>query len=200
MRRLLIPVTLIVGLLAASPARATSITFESASVNPNDFFVVSIVLDDVTDLIAFNFDIAFDPTVVGTPTVTRGNIFAGVGDPCDVCFFPGFSPSDPVSGVPGVVSFISDAILGLAPGVSGSGTLAVLTFQALSGGGDAGLAISNLLLSDSLFNPIEGSIIRNGVVTVAAPASVPEPSTLGLMGVGLLALVRRLRRKTAVAS
>ena len=198
MRRLLIPVTLIVSLLAASPARATSITFESASVNPNDFFVVSIVLDDVTDLIAFNFDIAFDPTVVGTPTVTRGNIFAGVGDPCDVCFFPGFSPSDPVSGMPGVVSFISDAILGQAA-VTGGGTLAVLTFHALAGGGNAGLALSNVLLSDSLFNPIDDVTITNGVVTVAAPTPVPEPSTLGLLGVGLLAFARRLRRQAPAA-
>ena len=198
MRRLLIPVIVIAGLLAASPARAALITFESARVNPNESFVVSVILDDVDDLIAFNFDFVFDPTVVGTPTVTRGNIFAGVGDPCDLCFFPGFAPTDPVSGVPGVVSFISDAILGLAPGVSGGGTLAVLTFQALGGGGDAGLALSNVLLSDSLFNPIDGTIIRNGEVTVV-PAAVPEPSTLGLMGVGLLALARRLRPKTPVA-
>ena len=104
MRRLFVPVILIAGLLTAAPARAASITFESATVNPNDSFVVSILLDDVTDLIAFNFDFAFDPTVVGTPTVTRGNIFAGVGEPCDECFFSGFPP-DPVAGTPGLVSF-----------------------------------------------------------------------------------------------
>jgi hypothetical protein len=192
MRRLLIPVILIAGLLAASPARAATITFESALVNPNESFVVSIILDNVTDLIAFNFDFGFDPTVVGTPTVTRGNIFAGVGDPCPACFFPGFPPGS-ASGTPGVVSFISDAILGQAPGITGGGTLAILTFQALAGGGDAGLFLSNVLLSDSQFNEIGGTVIRNGVVTV------PEPATLVLLGVGLLALARRLRPKTPVA-
>jgi hypothetical protein len=198
MRRLLIPVMLVAGLLAASPARAATITFESARVNPNESFVVSVILDDVADLIAFNFDFGFDPAVVGTPTVTRGDIFAGIGEPCDLCFFPGFAPTDPVSGVPGVVSLISDVILGQVPGITGGGTLAVLTFQALAGGGDAGLAISNVLLSDSQFNPIDGTIIRNGMVTVV-PAAVPEPSTLGLLGLGLLALARRRRPKTPAA-
>ena len=62
-----------------------------------------------------------------------------------------------------------------------------------------GLALSNVLLSDSLFNPIDDVTISNGVVTVAAPTPVPEPSTLGLLGVGLLAFARRLRRQAPAA-
>jgi hypothetical protein len=38
------------------------------------------------------------------------------------------------------------------------------------------------------------------VLSLSLPPSVPEPSMLWLMGVGLLALARRLRRKTPATS
>ena len=114
---------------------------------------------------------------------------------------------------PGLISVISDS---LGPGVTGvtGGILASITFQTLAAG-NAQVALLSVLLQNSLspgdpeIDPIPLNLIpcdateciQNGVVEVIAPPTpVPEPSTLGLMGIGLAALARRLRRKTPAAS
>ena len=206
-RRLLLPGLLVAGLLVSSPARAASITFESLTVNPNDVFTIGISITNVVDLYTFGFDISFDPTVVSAPIVSRGNIFTGADGECDIafCFSPGLLLSDD-GGPAGVVSFILDSLIGSVPGLSLAGapppntpllnTLVFLTFHALGGGGDAAISIANVFLLDSNGASIDDVTTTNGIVGVATPTSVPEPSTLGLLGLGLLVLARRLRRKT----
>jgi hypothetical protein len=190
----LIPGVLVAWLLAGTPARAASITFDSQTVNPKDFFTVAIDITDVVDLYTFGLDVSFDSSVVNFLSVTRGDVFTNVAGECDVCFFAGFPPDDPL-GSPGVVSFILDSLVGPVPGVSSAGTLAFLTFQAVAGG-NANISVFNVLLADSVGGTLDPTI-TNGLIMVNAPQPVPEPSTLALLGIGLAAMARkRLKRQT----
>lgn len=193
MRRRLIIASLlfIAALLVAAPARAASITFESLVANQGDEFTLGIRVTDITDLFTFGFDLVFDPTILRATSIVEGDFLASGIDTQDggTVFFPGeFSE--------GLLSLTLGSLFGPTQlGASGSGILAFITFQSLLGG-DSNLALSNVFLLDSTGTGTEiPADIINGSVTVAPPTSVPEPSTLGLLGIGLAALARkRLRR------
>jgi PEP-CTERM motif len=201
---------LLSGLLPPAPSHAASITFDSVKVGTNESVLLEITVSDVIDLATFGFDLAFNPTVLGSPTITRGTIFDGPDGECgvdDCFFFPGLVDTNA-----GLISIVAGSLIGVVPGVTG-GLLATIEFQSLAEG-DGGLALLNVLLQNTQ-NPgdpddpdypknaipcDDTQCIQNGVVTVAAsPTPVPEPSTLGLMGIGLAALARRFRRKTPAA-
>jgi PEP-CTERM motif/Cohesin domain len=191
-RRLIVPSLLfIAALLVAAPARAASITFESIVANQGDEFTLGIRVTEITDLFTFGFELVFDPTILRATSIVEGDFLASGIDTQDggTVFFPGEISE-------GLLSLTLGSLLGPTQlGASGSGFLAFITFQALLGG-DSNLALSNVSLYDSTGNAtVIPADIVNGSVTVATPTSVPEPSTLGLLGIGLAALARqRLRR------
>ena len=90
-RRVLVTgLVLLVCLVTPYPARAASITFaQSVQLGPNQTLTLNIELLDVVDLVTFGFDIAFDPTILGSPVVTRGSVFTNAAGFCELCFFPG---------------------------------------------------------------------------------------------------------------
>ncbi|HZY63248.1 MAG TPA: cohesin domain-containing protein [Edaphobacter sp.] len=156
---------------------------------------------DVTDLDAFQFDLAFNCSVLtSNPTgcqpgasvlnalsVTEGD-FLPQGGANPTFFEPGT-----IDNTAGEISMIGDVG---AEGVTGSGTLVNITFQALSPGmtSIAILANNDLQFYDSNFNPI---VIDNSVTTspnketfptnqfLSTPITVtPEPPSVQLMLLG----------------
>jgi hypothetical protein len=182
---------ILVGLFSRSAA-ATTVSIEPAtsSVTQFDSFTVDIAIADVTDLIGFQFDVTFDPLLLSVNDVTEGPFLPGGG----VTFFV---PGD-FTTTPGVISFTGDALIGLDPGVTGSGVLAHILFTA-NAPGTATLTLSNVLLQDSTFAEIE-TALASGRVTVAEsdePTPVPEPGTIVLIGTGLAAAYRRRANRAA---
>ena len=177
---------------------------------------------DVTDLDAFQFDLAFNcsvltsnpigcqpgASVLNALSVTEGS-FLPQGGANPTFFEPGT-----IDNANGEISMIGDVG---ASGVTGSGTLVNITFQALSPGmtSIAILANDDLQFYDSNFNPI---VIDDSVTTspnketfptnqfLSTPITVtPEPPSVQLMLLGgvaaLLGLAfshRRFRKDRAI--
>lgn len=181
MRRLIGVGLIVLGMqFAAAPAQATEISFSSASVEVGEEFEINIMLGPTDDtLFAFGFEFLFDSAIVQFNDVNgQFSLFDVVVGPMGDSFVFGFD-FDGASAPNG-------------------GLLATLTFTAIAAGNPA-LMLANAAILASLGGPTESLNVVNGDVTIG-PTPIPEPSTLGLMGIGLAALARRLRRRNTAAA
>jgi general secretion pathway protein D len=167
----------VVIVFGAVPARADSVVSIQPSVSipgVGETFDVLVEISSVSDLYAFQFDISFDPAILSAIDVTEGSFLPGGG-------FTFFIPGS-IDNIAGSISSTADILLSAVSGVSGSGTLADLQFQALTVG-TSPVNLSNVILLDSNLSDIPYNT-SNGSVS-----PVPEPSTVLLLGSGLIGLV-----------
>lgn len=135
-----------------------------------DTFTIQVSIADALDLESFQFDLAFDPLIVQA---------------FDVGVTPGAAlPSDWFFTSPGFVDNAGGQILGVSAfgsAFSGGGVIAEIQFTALMAG------VSPLTLSNAFLNlSDQGFGVANGQITVTGAATVPEPTTLALLAIGLL--------------
>jgi adhesin HecA-like repeat protein len=150
----------------------------SSTVAVNNTVTLDVNISGVTDLYGFGFDLSFDPAIVSASSITEGAFLPMGGS---TYFIAGT-----IDNARGAIAGNGDVLLSAVPGVGGDGTLAVLTLQGLAVGA-TDINLSNVILLDSGLNSINASL-ENASLTVVATA-VPEPSSLLLLGVGLLVLV-----------
>ena len=162
------------GVSAASPV--ISLNPLNSSINTGSTTTVSIDLSGGVDVFAYQFDILFTSGLLSVSQATSGLFLSdGTG------FFPGI-----VDDAAGSISFISDAVVGAGPGVSGNGNLASLVFTGL-GGGVANLRLANVILLDSSFADITGVTTVDTSITVTAVNAIPAPNSALLAMTALLA-------------
>ena len=169
--------------LLAGSASATSL---SVSVGPpavhvGDTFALDVLVDDVAGLYAYQFDLAFDPSIVRAVDVAEGSLLASGG--AATSFAPGA-----IDNLFGTVLFTGNTLLGPAPGASGGGVLARLRFQALAEGLTP-LSLGNVVLLDAALDGIGGTAFGRSIEVTA----VAEPASALLAGLGLAALAATLR-------
>lgn len=166
-------------LLAVAHASAASISVVGPVSNPNvnDTFDVDIDVSSISDLYAFQFDLAFDPSLVSAVSITEGAFLPGGGT---TFFIPGT-----IDNVGGTITANADSLIGAIPGVTGSGTLVQIQFTAIAPGTSA-LTLQNITLLDSTLTDITASAtVDNGSVTInGATTSTPEPAAFALLLVG----------------
>ncbi len=154
----------------------TTISAPFVTVGVGDTFSIPISITDAVDLTSWQFDLAFDPTIVTANSVTEGTFMSAFGA---TLFIPGV-----IDNGTGLISLVADSFIDLPPNPSGSGVLADIGFTALATGVSP-LTFSNVFLNLS----DQGFDIGNGQITVTGtPQPIPEPATLMLLGGGLALL------------
>jgi len=145
-------------------------------------FIIDVNISGVIDLASYQFDVGFNPAFASATSVLEGAFLPSVGP---TLFVPGT-----IDNLAGTIRFNAGVLAGLGSGASGSGVLASLHFNALSGGTGTFTLLSTLLY-DSVPNPIDVTITN---ATVSAQTStVPEPAAGWLLAgcIGAITLIRR---------
>jgi hypothetical protein len=176
-------------LAVSQVATATTISVQPASVNKSvgETFSLDIRISDVTDLYAFQFDIEFDPSILSATSITDGE-FLPIAD--SLGFF-----TLGINNVVGSIGYITNTLTGTIPGVSNSGVLASIDFKAI-GIGTSDVSLSNVMLLDSSLNEITTTESLGSNVTVQGSLNpVPEPSTVLMIGIGMVCLSGLGRKK-----
>ena len=113
-------------------------TFSKTPIHTGDTFSLNIRAANITDLAGWQFDIAFDPTILEAINVTEGDFLKQNGVST---FFQGGS----IDNAAGKITQLSAARLS-SQGVTGTGTLLQVTFKAKSAG-ETELALQNFELA-----------------------------------------------------
>jgi len=121
---------------------------------------VDVIVQDVSDLAAFQFDMMYDPAVVQVSDVTLGWFLASSGRTTAA-----LGPQ--IDNGAGQVTF-GGISYGAAPGAEGSGTLATLTFTPQSTG-TTSLNFANVQLRDSLNSEIPTELQSGQIWVVQYP-------------------------------
>jgi uncharacterized protein DUF1566/cohesin domain-containing protein/PEP-CTERM motif-containing protein len=181
----------VLGALAApSPSRAAPLpvlTAGSDTVHVGDVFTIPISIANVAGLTSFQFDLAFNPTII------KALSFTDIGTDFEAAATAGGGFLTGITGfidnTTGLLSGVADSISGLVTGngLTPSGVIVDIEFQALMVG-ISPLTLSNAFLTDNgvpLSSANGDFLIHNGQVTVIGPAAVPEPGTLLLLSLAL---------------
>ena len=186
--------TLICFLLAAlgSPtipeaAMAPVLTAGSDTVDVGDVFTIPISISNVAGLTSFQFDLAFDPTVITALGFTDAGTDFEAAAVAGGGFLTGITGF--IDDTTGLLSGIADSISGLVTGtgLTPAGVLVDIQFQALAVG-ISPLTLSNAFLTDNgvpLSSDNGDFLLQDGQVTVIGPATAPEPATLVLLAAAL---------------
>src|ERR1022692_4738817 len=157
----------------------------STDVLVDQIFNLPVSIADASDVYAFQFDLAFDPTILQLLSISEGSFLPSAGS---TFFIPGA-----IDNIGGNAISNADTLVGDISGASGDGDLVDFTFQAISPGASP-LALSNGILLDSGFNDIPvtlPSAVVNGMSLNPEPAGL---SWIGCLAVTGMLLAKRWRR------
>lgn len=173
-------VLLLIAVASASSSATLQLAPSFHSVMIGEFIHINVNVSSITDLYAYQFDLAYSPTRLRAVSISEGS-FLSTASP--TVFVPGT-----INDTNGLIEFTANSLQGLVSGASGSGTLASMVFEAIEIGGTQ-MRVTNGIFIDSDLSLIELSDAY-GIVNVRSP----EPAygvLLGLAGSAILVVGRR---------
>jgi LysM repeat protein len=160
---------------AAQGSAQVSLAPASATINVGETIAVDIRISNVSNLFGVDVRLSYDATVL--EVVDANSLVPGVqiapGNFPDISGGQGFVAENSVTD--GAIGYAM-TLLSPAPPVSGSGTLATITFRG-KGAGTSAVSFTSVLLSDPSANQIPATW-SNGTITVGAapPTATPIPT------------------------
>ena len=162
-------------LAAAQGSAAVSVDPSAATVGVGETVVVNVRVQDVSDLFGADVRLEYDPgivEVVDANTLVPGTQISS-GDFPDISGGKGFVAQNTVNPDEGTIGYAMTLLSPAAP-VSGSGTLASITFRGKAQG-SSDITFTSVLLSDVSANQIPAS--RTGGAISVASGIAPTPTT-----------------------
>lgn len=150
---------------AESPDPIVRLAPASVQVNAGETVQITVEIEDIANLGAFQFDLTYDPTIVAVESITLGDFPDSTGRNVN----PLGPRIEAGKAVYGAFSF------GDAAGPAGSGTLAIITLKALAGG-ETPLGLQNVQVVDVSGTRIPIST-AGATVTVSGTAPAPVATT-----------------------
>ena len=186
-------VLILVTMVSFSPVAEADpvLNFDVSNSTPTvgETFTVDVNVDMVDDLFIYNLDldVGFDSSILEVQTVEAGPFLSSGG-----FTLSDFGVFNPDTSTPGSILDINDSLLGPVPGVSGSGTLATITFNTLSTdqttlnflnlNQGAGTEFANSQGNQILITNASSAVINGTAV-------IPEPSEYALLSVAFVMLI-----------
>ena len=174
---------------APSLAAGPQVTF-AATPNPaqqGGTVDIDVLVSQITDLYAYQFSINFDASLLQVSNIAMGSFLSAGGTT--------FSDTGTVDNTAGTVTLSFNTLIGLLPGVSGSGTLLTLHMNTIG----TGTSTLSFAPADTLF--VDSNLATIGVTTVDSSVqvatAVPEPQTYLMLVAGLAGLGLWRRRQAA---
>ncbi len=154
---------------AASALISATVRIEpvQSTVTVGESFTVSVMIDDASDLGAFEFDLLYLPAVVTVDDVTLGAFLGSTGR--------SVIPVVPIIDNDAGRTSFGAATIGSAAGPNGTGELAIIHLAA-QGEGESSLDLQNVLLLDTLVNRQVATDEDGSVVVKSAPTPTPTPT------------------------
>ncbi len=179
-------VTMFIGGILSAHAALLSFSSPNLTVIEGQTFSVDVRITNAVDLYGYQFDIGYNPLILSAVSVSEGG-FLPLGGP--TLWIPGI-----IDNTSGLIDDTAGTLQSAISGVDGTGVLASISFKALATGMSA-INIFDVIGLDSQLADItiEGLQSINITVNSGGGNSVPEPTILLLLIVGLMALITRVR-------